>query len=180
MSFTLWVVFGTTGEDADKQEWLVRGFSSEKSAHDFAAVANDWLHERGVHSGPILARRIASDYDSRAILSVELRQTLPKPEWDPDLMVAYTGSNYFVRGPFLYQQDVDAYNKCAYCEVPFSKARSCHPVDRSVVESVLPQLNGEHVERMRRALSKNPEYTLCTYCFVRTTRSREEAEVLDK
>lgn len=175
----LWVVFGATGEDAVKQEWIVRGFSSEKSAHDFAAVANDWLHERGVHSGPILARRIASGYSAREILSLEQRTIYPKPEWDPDLMVDYTGSNYFVRGPFLYQQDTDAYNKCAYCELPFSQTRSCHPIDRPVVESLLPQLNGELVERMRSALSKNPEYTLCTYCFVRTTRSREEAEALD-
>lgn len=76
-----WIVQSFSGG----YERPVHAFDNETDAQRFAAVANDWLLERSLHT---------SHPDGIGELHV-----IPRPPWDPSLHIAETGARYIVTGP---------------------------------------------------------------------------------
>ncbi len=71
---TIWVVFGTTGEYSDRDEWPVRAFYSKSNAERLVAAATARANE---------------------IFASEEYQSGVNP-YDPEMKMDYTGTTYYV------------------------------------------------------------------------------------
>jgi hypothetical protein len=76
-----YIVEGTTGEYSDYSDWPVAVFTSRGRALRFTARANAWLKEHELHR------------DS-CTMPFSGRQDAPRPVFDPQLRVDYTGADY--------------------------------------------------------------------------------------
>lgn len=89
---TIFLVSGSTGEYSDYSQWTVRAFSTREAADAFAAKANAWLKERRFHrDGPLADFEVRDEAES---------------DFDSELRVDYTGSDYAVLGPFPLDDEV--------------------------------------------------------------------------
>lgn len=78
---TIYVIIGSTGEYSDRDEWLVRGFSTEEKASQFTQRANDMSKEIERE----MVRQGTYWYDKDKIGERPL---------DPNFRIDYTGTEY--------------------------------------------------------------------------------------
>lgn len=76
----IYIVEGSTGEYADRQNWLVKAYSSRDKADAHAQSAEKWINDYGVSEWR------KQKYDANRDLN----------PYDPNMSVDYTGTSYYV------------------------------------------------------------------------------------
>jgi len=89
MTDKIYVVYGTTGEYSDRDEWPVKAFLAEVAAENFANELDNKATELGLHDGKL-------DYRATNVQLPMLR------ELDPNASCDYTGVQYN-----FYEVDLD-------------------------------------------------------------------------
>jgi len=79
----VYIVFGTTGEYSDRQEWPVCGYKERVRADKHADEAMIWAH--------LLKEKV--DDEGKTVF--ENRDNLVSP-YDEDIRMDYTGTDYYV------------------------------------------------------------------------------------
>jgi len=80
---TIYVVYGSTGEYPDHEEWPVRAFMEKRKAEWFVLKADERAAE--------IAER-----SRRGRMIMYNSDTGEKSEYDPSLRIDYTGTNYAI------------------------------------------------------------------------------------